>query len=214
MIMHHARAHRPSASGFTLVELLVSIGIMIFITATILFNYRKFDSDVTLADIAFDVALSVRNAQSYGIGVSGVGSGFNFPYGVHFESVSNTYLLYYDTSSESGNTKWVYNSDAGDSVVETYTLNRKYQIEEVCVGNGIITDADGVVRIDPAQSPVCGPADIAFQRPNPDALIVASDAAQSEPTKYNYAVIIVKSVPSPSSKKSIVISATGQISVP
>lgn len=71
-------------SGITLVELLVVMSIFVIITTIAIFNYGKFDSSISTQNLADDIALTIRKAQSYAIGVRGLGNEFNYRYGVHF----------------------------------------------------------------------------------------------------------------------------------
>lgn len=178
--------------GFTLPELIVSIAIMMLIMGSILFNYRKFDSDITLTDLTFDVALSVRKAQSYGIGVQGASdSKFNYPYGVRFGSESQ-YFIFSDRSDPLNR---VYDS-AEDIQEITYTIQGKYKISGWCVSNDRTTVNCSVSAVD-----------ISFKRPDPDATIIA-DGVQ-----YNYAIIKVALKSDPTAEREIIISSAGQISV-
>ena len=52
--------------GFTLVELLVTIVIFVIITGVVLVNSNKFDSSVLLHNFTYDVALTIKQAQTYG----------------------------------------------------------------------------------------------------------------------------------------------------
>ena len=56
-------------AGFTLIELLVSIAIFIIITSVAVWNNSQFNSTILLTDLGYEIALSVRQAQVYGITV-------------------------------------------------------------------------------------------------------------------------------------------------
>ena len=55
--------------GFTLIEMMVSVGIFALITTLIMVSGRSFGGSVLLTNLAYDVALSVRRAQTFGINV-------------------------------------------------------------------------------------------------------------------------------------------------
>ena len=61
--------------GFTLIELLVVVGVISIITAFLLFNQGKFNSSTLLRSLGYSVALTVRQAQIYGVTVRGVSVG-------------------------------------------------------------------------------------------------------------------------------------------
>lgn len=188
-------------AGFTLIELMVSIGIMILVMALILVNYGKFDTGIILTNLAYDIGLSVRKAQSYGISVKGVTVGsvqnFDSSYGIHFDKTKpKNYLIFVDTNSNG-----VYNCVSDPSnceKVEGFTLGGAYNIV------GLYTLSGGV------KNPITTSVDITFKRPNPDATVhINSDSAIiTDPVE-----IDIASTEEPTSIKSIIVRSTGQISI-
>jgi Tfp pilus assembly protein FimT len=185
-------------SGFTLVELMVSIGIMIMILSLVMVNYKKFDSGVVLTNLAYDVGLSIRNAQTYGINVRGVTQGINTSYssryGVHFEMTSpNSYFIFADNDNSS-----IYES-ANDTVVDTYRLMGGYVISALCVisNEGVETCSVGNDAL----------IDITFKRPNPDASFYV------QPLAGTTVVIKLQSKKDPTGIKNVIVNTTGQISI-
>jgi len=75
---------KQQQKGMTLVELLVVLSIFALITGLIMFDYGSFKSATSTQNLANDIALSVRKAQSYAIGVRGVGATFQYGHGIHF----------------------------------------------------------------------------------------------------------------------------------
>ena len=71
-------------SGMTLIELMVVLVIFIIVAGLTIFDYSKFRSTASLQNLADDIALSVRRAQNYAIGVKGSQSSFSNGYGIHF----------------------------------------------------------------------------------------------------------------------------------
>src|SRR3989344_5480115 len=84
--------------GFTLVELMVVTGIFVVITSLILANNTRFGGAVLLENLAYDIALSVRRAQVYGIAVRRFGEDdFSAGYGVNFTiGTPAVYILFAD----------------------------------------------------------------------------------------------------------------------
>ncbi|MEI7777685.1 MAG: type II secretion system protein [bacterium] len=154
-------------SGFTLVEMLVVVAIFTVISAVALFNQTKFSSDMVITNLAFEVALEMRQAQTYGIGVRGTsvsGSNFQYGYGVHFGGGQDnkTFLLFAD----SGTTKYAY--DSGDTLLDTFHLSGGNTIAEIC-------DNQSSAMTTGPNAPYCyknlplHSLDISFVRPNPEA---------------------------------------------
>jgi prepilin-type N-terminal cleavage/methylation domain-containing protein len=96
--------------GFTLIEILVVITIMGVLTTIVLANYKGLGSDTGLSNVAYDMALSVRQTQSYSLGAQvfndpsttscetgkdASGNTFTRNWGIMFDSDSN-YTIYAD----------------------------------------------------------------------------------------------------------------------
>jgi prepilin-type N-terminal cleavage/methylation domain-containing protein len=194
--------------GFTLIELVVTMGIMALITSVTLANHSKFGGQVMLRNLAYEMALIVREAQTYGVSVRkiNIGSGeFEAGYGVHFNANNPTeYVMFADTYTESGT---LIRGEDGmrNTVLEdvnTFKIGRGYKINKFCVG--------------PEESPSCrevcescsGTLDILFKRPEPDAAIRFNGV---ESTLYERAQIELRSPRD--DLMSVLIEVSGQISV-
>ena len=190
--------------AFTLVELIISIAIFAFMTAFLLAKYGKFDQNLLLTNLAYDVALSIRTAQSYGISVkdsstlSNEGSptgSYYYPYGVYFNSLAatNKQFIFFSDNDADG----LYGGL--DTTLKTYTIKKNSSIVSVCASSG-----GGASPSCTSQSSVS----ITFKRPEPNAIIKTNT---DEVTKYAYAEIVLRS--SDNSTKRVVIRNTGQIAV-
>jgi prepilin-type N-terminal cleavage/methylation domain-containing protein len=182
--------------GFTLVELIVTVGIFVFMTALVVAKYGSFNDGTLLTSMAYDVALTLRSAQSYGLNVQSYNSQnlFNYPYGIHFSSAvgsNNQMILFADVNGNN-----IYDL-ADNPPITTYTLARGGDVKSVCVGTG-----PGAL----CTSPSSGIIDITFKRPDPNAIIVANG------TKYAYAEIKVENA-AKNSTRTIVVRGTGEIAV-
>lgn len=190
-----------SLKGFTLVELLISISIFTLITTVSVFNYSSFNSSVALTNLAYEIALSVRQAQFYGITVKQSSSAlvaeelFSSGYGVHFERNSASYVLFEDKSV----VNHVYSPST--ELLETYTIQKGNKIAKMCVNS--LSGLD------------CTPTslDLSFVRPNPDTYMAVGmngNPAVLDLLK-NKAIICLTS-PKGDYRK-VVVESTGQISV-
>jgi prepilin-type N-terminal cleavage/methylation domain-containing protein len=181
--------------GFSLIELLVVIGIFIVITSVILANNSKFNSSVLLGNMAYDIALSIREAQVYGLSTQVYSNQFSVGYGIHFQG-NNTYVLFADRNSPPNKR---YES-ATDGIVQTYTVGRGNVIKNYC---GIKTDGTKECSDNAA---AITHLDIGFLRPNPDSTITGDSASA-----YSSGTITV--VGQSGETRTISIQSTGQISV-
>lgn len=95
--------------GFTLVELIVVIGIMSIIMVLVVFNSRNLNDDLALKAASSEVSLALRQAQNYGITVKQGVTNFNDPFGavldltrpseiIIYSDINNNRI--YDTSGE------------------------------------------------------------------------------------------------------------------
>src|SRR5512133_2633560 len=79
--------------GFSLIEMIVVIGIIALLSTVTLSNYKDVSSRISLENLAQQIALTVRQAQVYGISVVR-GTGSVYPsYGVHFAG-QNSFVLF------------------------------------------------------------------------------------------------------------------------
>ncbi|MBI4093677.1 prepilin-type N-terminal cleavage/methylation domain-containing protein [Candidatus Kaiserbacteria bacterium] len=154
-----------AARGFTLIELLVVTAILSIISGIILINNNKFGGAILLSNLAYDVGLSIREAQVYGIAVRRYGtSNFTVGYGMHFSKSSpTTYVLFADAYSVNG----LYDGcpdTLSCELVESTDIHRGFHILDLCAlpgGGG--AEICGLDRLD-----------ILFKRPEPDAFISAN----------------------------------------
>lgn len=179
------------------------LSIFMIMTSIVLFNYNKYTNDTILTNMAYEVALSVREAQIYGVSVrkpTGVGSAdFDSPYGIHFPLVAggtSSYFLFAD-----GDDDGRYDGDStctagsGECVIP-YTMQRNIKITGLKLKNS--TEC-----VDP---PIV-PADIGivFRRPNPEPVF------NGETSSYEFAEITL-TAPN-NSVRYVVVSNNGQIYV-
>lgn len=201
-------------SGFTLVELLVSISIFVFMTALVMSRYGTFSQQTTLSNLAYDVALTIRQAQSYGLSVRGTdwsndSSDFSSYYGVYFSPVSNNNFTLFSKLSSQSNTYDSSDPSSG-TVVSNYVLKQGATILSLCVLASSSQDCNS------SSNPFYGTGvdyrlTISFKRPDPNAVICISTPA-GPCVLYNVAKITVRSADG-SDTRSITISKAGQISV-
>ena len=202
-------------AGFTLIELMVVTAIMVLITMVVLFNTGRFNSSVLLRSLAYEVGLSLRTAQLYGVSVREATSGdFNAAYGVFFPvSIINvpnaSYSLFADL-----NNNGIFD-DGTSAIEENFLLQNSFAISDICATTGSsMICAAGCPSPLPAGITSCAPQSIAtgitisFKRPNPNALIIV-DSNTSQP--YAGAIITVSS-PAGSTRTTSVTS-TGLITV-
>ncbi len=196
---------RSLRGGFTLIELLVVTTILIIITSIVLANNNRFGGVILLENLGYDIALSIREAQIYGISVRQFGSGnFGVGYGMHFLINSpKTYVLFADAITKNG----LYDgcpSESSCELVESTDIQRGYFIAGLCVPAG--RDSDSCIRV--------SRADILFKRPEPDACIskdrISAITGNYICTRAQESVRIIIGSPR-GDRMSVVVEATGQI---
>lgn len=191
------------SAGFTLVELLVVIGIMVIISSMVLANYNKYGGVVVLEQLGYDVALTMRQAQVYGISVQRFqSSNFGAAYGVHVAlSSANTYALFADAIQQNGKYDCPQPGTNNCELVEAYTISPGYTIHDLCA-----TSASGVET--------CGQStiDVVFKRPEPDAWISVNGADCMGAGNCAEGARIVLSSPR-GDTMSVSVTVNGQISV-
>ncbi len=187
--------------GFTLIELMVSIAIFVIITAVIVISQNRFGGSIMVTNLAYDVALSVRQAQVYGMSVKqspvactagAVTSKFQCSYGVHF-GPSDHYILFadlngtgYDTSNDNGT------NCTGPECLDVYQITKGNYISDFCIDNSCKSNS-GINHLD-----------IVFHRPNPEPALNGQNSGVAS---------ITVTSPQGISKTVLISSAAGEISV-
>lgn len=206
--------------GFTLVEMVVTLAIIVLITVVAISGQADFNRSITITDTAYTVALSVRQAQTYGLSSRTFSGTNNAGYGAHFSaSTPNTYLLFADVSralasvpaycpvgtvgypdAKPGNCLY----DAGNNeVVQSYTFGRGFTISNIC-GH----DTSGVLRC--TTGGYLTGLNVVFLRPNTDSIVTGLRSSGS--VQLTDAQITL-SAPAGGGVRQVCISKVGQVSV-
>lgn len=154
--MKSSKQNKNTHRGFTLVELLVTIGIFVFMSALILSRYNSYNSGTLLTNAAYDVALAVKEAQTYGIGVKNSESEsnqFSTGYGLFFATDSgdashspntDSFVLFADKFDSFGKSDHVCNKTGGGvatsisecvngpEFIKKYSLKNTIKIDKIC----------------------------------------------------------------------------------
>ena len=197
-----------NSAGFTLIELLVTLSIFAITTGIVMTSQGKFDNSILLTNTAYDIAITLRQAQTFGVNVKeGASATFN-PYGVVFQTDfdNKRFDLFEDLT---GGTRYKYDgaficttSDA--ECVNSYKIKRGHYIKYVCAGAN-----DTECESNKTQTQTLN---ISFVRPNPEAIILANSDTYSVGNLKSFAKIVISSSDG-SATRSIVVTKVGQIYV-
>lgn len=211
------------ARGFTIIEMLVALGIVAVIMTVVLLGQTNFNRSLILTDSAYTVAFSIRQAQSLGLSSRKVGTIQNAGYGVHFVSgATKTYTLFADTnpvapgSTQSGacpghtvttglDTKpgnCIFDTTPADATVSSYTIRQGFTISNFC---GV--DTTGSTR---CSGSYLDSLSITFLRPSTQATIIGVRGGAIVPLTQ---ATIYLSSPDGSQQRCVKVSTVGQIAV-
>ena len=195
-------------AGFTLVELVITMGIMALISAVVLANYPKLNQEIIMSRAARELASTIRDAQSRASAVKQLPGALpgQFPdnYGVHL-GVGTQYQLFSDGA---GPNSKVYDIPASGQCpdgecVKSYTFLRGIYIDKITYGTPPVD--------------VGGDVSVLFYRPKPTMQIVKETGAEcilgctNKP--YGPFEIYLSSADG-LVKRTVVIWTTGQVSIP
>ncbi len=194
--------------GFTIMEFIVVLTIFVIMAGVTLFNFKSFQSDIALSNLAYDIALTLRRAQV--VGSSGVGQGNKTSVrGIHFEKDSGTafrseLIFFQDTGSSE------FDFDSDDKELEIFTINTNDTIRSICLAasgdeSSCLTETGGELTNFAGED-----VSISFERPDPNAYIKEAGVS----VKWGLARITIQS-PDPSRQLQFVdIYSSGLISIP
>ena len=227
-----------SQAGYTIIELLVVFAIISVIMMITLFQYATFSSSTVLTNLTYEVALSIRQAQVYGLSVKGTTGGaaaplssatYNAGYGIHLDAVHpsgnliTSMVLFTDLplpgdTRPTGDRTFNYSDPptgtgpAGSpEFLEQVSVPGGYLIQKFCGFYGATGTAYRCS--DGTSSDGAGGItgmDIVFQRPNPGAFFRDLPLGN---TAYSRVEITIYSLRNTSLSRKAVVESTGQISV-
>jgi hypothetical protein len=173
------------------------------IMLTVLYSYGTFNDNLAVSAASQEMAIVIRQAQTYGLTVKEVAAGggqFSSAYGVHFDtSDPGNYYLFADLN---GNGKYDAGSGCGNSGTEC--------IQKNILRNGItISSFCDDTKCPPSNSATR--MDVTFLRPVPDATIIFTDSSLNTIESAITGKVVLKS---PKNKTvNVTIQSTGQVSV-
>ncbi len=178
--------------GFSLVELMVVVAIFLIITAITLGRQSKFSSDILITNLAYQIALSIREAQVYGIGSKqSSDNAFKVGYGIHIGAPADltqkptSYNVYADRTDQG--TQFVY-EPGFDQDIDLVSITQGQRIHNFC-GHDPRTDVWNCW--DDAGTPSHFDLNIVFIKPDPESHIWGGYG--SVYNEYDQAIIVVES---------------------
>ncbi len=194
-----------SKKAFTLVEVLVSLSIITAILSVVMWNYGGFNDRLALTGSGQELAIAIRQAQTYGLTVKevGIGSGqFNYAYGIYFNPTisPSDYYVFVDSNANK-----IYDVGSGcgsgsTECVEKFSLRNNVKITSICDG----------LSCPPVAS--AKSLDVTFLRPNPDATINFTDGVGNIVTSSSVRGKVIMTSPK-GMTLTVTIESTGQILV-
>lgn len=188
-------AARPAKwrAGFTMIEMLVVLTIVLILTAAVVGNYGSYRSATVATNMAYEAATTVRQAQLYGLGVRGVqteaGYEFGGTYGVEFADESPTYSIFRDREPANGYCDDGCDcADSGSECVEQVRMLQQVSVIGLCAAQNANLDTSDLLA-----GSYCahGAMTVSFTRPNPEGTIRAG-APGSVSGDYAIAGIVIR----------------------
>jgi prepilin-type N-terminal cleavage/methylation domain-containing protein len=181
--------------AFTLIELMVVVSIVALFSIITLVSHQKFGDSIAINNLAYDVALTLREAQIYGTSVRTqdlAPDDFEHAYVVRFVEWEPTkFNLCLDINDNT-------HCNVESELLEGFEISRGNVIEKLCSVNGGVEDCNKTAL------------HVSFLRPDPDATINAFVSGGAF-TVVEAARIYLKS---PTGlQKTVSVTQTGQISV-
>lgn len=193
------KSKRSLQAGFSLLEMVMVLSIFAILTAVVTYNYGAFNNQMTLTNLAYEIAMQVREKQVYSLGVRSSSNTFDNRYGIYFKKGETSFLNFIDSDNNGKcnmladqNTLCTSNCPGGSECQDSKSLPRNMKIEDIKV-SGTSTN---------------NPVFITFKRPDTEAIIINGSGPAL--TSGQVEIIIV----SPDNqRKKIIVKQNGYISV-
>lgn len=223
--------------GVTFIELVIVISIFSIIAGTLLLNFSRFGRNITLQNLAQDIALQINEAQKNAISgrtndllatCDRLTSDCSPRYGVYFTALAvgttpnlqsyagpnggpgRTIFTFFDFIGGEFNNVLDYGWNPCGTGVNTECL------DNISLGQGNYISAICVGSSNACDTDISDTLglNIVFKRPFPDAIITADGGTPPDgSTQYHYARITVTSPNADTPSKDIVVTSLGQISI-
>lgn len=216
-----------------MIEMIVVLAIFGLLSSVTLYNYGDFDRNITVTNLAYELALTIREAQSYSLSVKSEKGNFRINYGVSFfldgsTNANQSFVFFADKSGADRN--GICHNDSGDlsisanettcsysnctpshECISSKLLSRNTIIKRVCALSTISTETSAMDYT----TGLCKGTDttelaITFERPDVDAIIYAKDGSTLS-NNYTEAAILLEATNG--SQRAVVVRNNGQISV-
>lgn len=209
-----------TSRGFTLVEMTIVAAIFGILTMIVVLKYGDFTSNLLVTNMAYEIALTARQAQAFGVGVRGFeldgDRGFGYPYGVFLNlddgtsetgTLARSFIFFVDRDDDLFCDDGVIGGPgvsncvcaAGDECINQFTLQRNIRITSIGVGNQNF-DCDTVTA-----------AAVTFKRPSPEARIIKQEGDFED--GLGFIQIKVEAPATETNPSYVLIRKNGQISV-
>lgn len=217
--------------GFTLIEMIIVIAIFAVISTIVLFQSRNQKNNASVNNVAQDIALTIRRAQVFTLGLKPDQSRAALPfgmsiagYGVHFDaSDPKSFILFADIDSTGvlggspSNKKYDASGGCGfiahppvppTECVEKIKIDTFDRLYRYCVDSGPCQ-----LFNETPTNPELGSFDVVFTRPDPDASFCGNVNDCNSSTLFKTAsTVSIEAISPGNMRKRIVIYPTGLIS--
>jgi len=161
---------------------MVVLAIIIVVMSIVFSSQSSFNKSLILANTAYDIALTLRSAETYGLTSRGAGAVSNAGYGVHFQKGMPGSFIFFADTSPNPNASNCHGLPAGGASAPDaqpgdciYTADQDQKVNDYTLGNNItISDFcsfSGSWSCAYANGGGLNSLDIVFARPNPDTFI-------------------------------------------
>ena len=214
-ILNKYRVRSSSEGGFSLIELIVAISILLILSTALLLNYNSMNTRLTLDTLAHQTAQWVRATQVLAMSVKQTTGANKFPgYGLHFDrSTPDQFVFFADFGDGAGGLpNKLYDpptgaekcGDPGVECQEVINLQRGNKITKLCMpatGTSAVVDC-GAYHF-------ASILDFVFTRPDPDANITGKDASGFSSISFGRITVAAPS----GYVRTVEVWTTGQVSV-
>jgi len=141
----NSKSYILNSFGFTIIETLVVISVIVFLSSFLIFYSRTGENQIILFSEQSKLITALNRTKSLSIQTFD-SSQSSCAFGMHFSPAENAFLIFRDLAADCQNTDYIYTNS--DEILENYRLSSKIKFSELDLTDIVFIPPDPKILID------------------------------------------------------------------